>query len=74
MKKTSKKNAVLKTAIRDKQTEHIGLVNKDAYLEPFEEAIRGRHEHALWKLNALTGQGKRSLSDFARPTNSRLHV
>lgn len=65
MKKTSKKNAVLKTAIRDKQTEHIGLVNKDAYLEPFEEAIRGRHEHALWKLNALTGQGKRSLSDFA---------
>nr|WP_315578599.1 alpha amylase C-terminal domain-containing protein [Hoylesella oralis] len=65
MKKTSKKNAVLKTAIRDKQIEHIGLVNKDAYLEPFEEAIRGRHEHALWKLNALTGQGKRSLSDFA---------
>lgn len=65
MKKTSKKNVVLKTAIRDKQIEHIGLVNKDAYLEPFEEAIRGRHEHALWKLNALTGQGKRSLSDFA---------
>ena len=25
MKKTSKKNAVLKTAIRDKQTEHIGM-------------------------------------------------
>ncbi|WP_230204678.1 MULTISPECIES: alpha amylase C-terminal domain-containing protein [Prevotellaceae] len=65
MKKTSKKNAVLKAAIRNKQPEHIGLVNKDAYLEPFEEAIRGRHEHALWKLNALTGQGKRSLSDFA---------
>lgn len=44
---------------------HIGLVQKDPYLEPFEEAIKGRHEHALWKKSQLTGGGKRSLADFA---------
>ena len=44
---------------------HIGLVRNDAYLEPYEEAIRGRHDHALWKLNQLTKNGKKTLSDFA---------
>ena len=49
-----------------KQTKkHIGLVKNDAWLEPFEEAIVGRHEHASWKLNQLTGNGKMSLADFA---------
>ena len=44
---------------------HIGLVEHDKYLEPFEEAIQGRHDHALWKLNQLTHNGEMSLSDFA---------
>ena len=44
---------------------HIGLVEHDKYLEPFEEAIQGRHDHALWKLNQLTHNGETSLSDFA---------
>ena len=44
---------------------HIGLVRNDAYLAPFEEAIKGRHEHAVWKLNSLTNNGKTKLSDFA---------
>lgn len=44
---------------------HIGLVKNDPYLEPYEDAIRGRHDHALWKLNQLTQNGKRTLSDFA---------
>ena len=49
-----------------KQTKkHIGLVKNDAWLEPFEEAIVGRHEHASWKLNQLTDNGKMSLADFA---------
>lgn len=47
-----------------KQT-HIGICQKDKWLRPFEEIIRGRHEHAKWKLNQLTGNGKVSLSDFA---------
>ena len=45
--------------------QHIGIVRNDPYLEPYEAAIRGRHEHALWKIGQLTNNGKRSLSDFA---------
>lgn len=48
---------------------HIGIVRNDAYLEPFEEAIKGRHEHAQWKLNMLTKNGKKTLSDFANGHN-----
>ena len=43
------------------QPKHIGLVQNDSWLEPFEDAIRGRHEHAVWKLNQLTRNGKKSL-------------
>ena len=48
-----------------KKQQHIGLVTHDPWLEPFEDAIRGRHEHALYKLNELTNNGKQTLSDFA---------
>ena len=44
---------------------HIGLVQNDGWLEPFEDAIRGRHDHALWKIAQLTQNGKKTLSDFA---------
>lgn len=44
---------------------HIGLVKNDSWLEPFEEAICGRRDHVLSKLNELTNGGKQSLSDFA---------
>ena len=33
-----------KVAKVEKQPKHIGLVQNDSWLEPFEEAIRGRHE------------------------------
>ncbi len=49
--------------------EHIGLVKNDAYLEPFEDAIRGRHEHALWKWEQLTNGRKQNLADFANGHN-----
>ena len=48
-----------------KPVKHIGLVKNDAYLEPYEDAIRGRHDHALWKLGCLTNNGKTKLTDFA---------
>ena len=44
---------------------HIGLVKNDPWLEPFENAIVGRHEHALYKLDELTAHGKQTLSEFA---------
>ena len=50
---------------KNKEPMHIGLVKNDPYLQPYEEAIRGRHDHALWKLNQLTKKGHRSLEDFA---------
>ena len=48
-----------------KKVQHIGLVKNDSWLEPYEDAIRGRHDHALWKLNDITNNGKQTLSDFA---------
>jgi len=48
-----------------KQEQHIGLVARDAYLQPYEDAIRGRHDHAQWKKSQLTSRGRRTLSDFA---------
>uniref|UniRef100_UPI004028347E alpha amylase C-terminal domain-containing protein n=1 Tax=Prevotella sp. TaxID=59823 RepID=UPI004028347E len=44
---------------------HIGIVAHDQYLEPYEDAIKGRHNHAVWKMDQLTQHGKQSLSDFA---------
>ena len=45
--------------------ERIGIVKNDPWLEPYEGAIVGRHEHAIYKLKELTNGGKQSLSDFA---------
>ena len=69
-KKTAAKKAVKTTATKKavKTTaapKHIGLVKNDSYLEPYEDAIKGRHDHALWKLSQLTKNGKQTLSDFA---------
>ena len=71
-KTTTKKAPVKKTSVRTtkaKGTSHIGLVKNDAYLAPYEDAIRGRHEHALWKMNQLTQNGQLTLSDFANGHN-----
>jgi 1,4-alpha-glucan branching enzyme len=37
-KKTQTKNS-------ESKVKHIGLVKNDAYLAPYEEAIKGRHDH-----------------------------
>ena len=47
------------------KVKHIGIVKNDPWLEPFEGAIVGRHDHALYKLNELTQGGKQTLSEFA---------
>lgn len=43
----------------------LALIKNDSYLKDYENAIRGRHEHALWKLSMLTNNGKQALTDFA---------
>ena len=62
--KATKTAKVSKTA-KEKAPKHIGLVKNDPWLEPFEEAIKGRHSHAEWKLAQLTRNGKKTLTDFA---------
>ena len=60
-----RKKAAKAAAPKKKEPAHIGLVKNDSWLEPFEGAIRGRHDHAQWKLEQLTKKGKIKLSDFA---------
>lgn len=65
-KKTASKKAVTPKAPKaPKKPQHIGLVKNDSWLEPYEAAICGRHDHAEWMINKLTNGGKQSLSDFA---------
>ena len=63
-KTTAKKTSVKKTSA-PYVPQHIGIVARDPWLEPFENAIRGRHDHAMWMVNHLTNGGKQKLSDFA---------
>ena len=64
--KTTANEKVVKTrTTRKRAPKHIGLVAHDGYLEPYEGAITGRHDHAVWKLNQLTRNGKITLKDFA---------
>ncbi|MDD2602446.1 MAG: alpha amylase C-terminal domain-containing protein [Prevotella sp.] len=62
MKKDNTENI---SKAKKSSSEHIGVVAHDPYLEPFEEAITGRYNHALWKIGQLTQNGKSTLSDFA---------
>lgn len=50
---------------KQQHTPHIGLIASDPYLQPYEDAIRGRHEYALQKAAQLCQNGKQSLCDFA---------
>ena len=59
--KKTRKICAKKTAAK----KHIGLVKNDMWLEPYEETIRGRYEHALWMINELTKNGKATLSNYA---------
>ena len=59
------KTAKMAALKRVRTPKHIGLVKNDGYLEPYENAIQGRHDHALWKLNQITRNGKLTLSQFA---------
>ena len=40
------------------------IIENDPWLSPYQAAIEGRHDHALWCESELTG-GKMSLADFA---------
>ena len=64
-KKTTKKAVKKAVAEAPAAPQHIGIVNRDPWLEPYENAIRGRHDHAMWMEGHLTNGGKQKLADFA---------
>lgn len=47
-----------------KAPQRLKIIRDDSWLEPYEHAIQGRHDHVLAKQHELT-QGQQSLSDFA---------
>lgn len=53
-----------KTTTRKPKDTRLKLVKCDPWLEPFNDAIQGRYDHVLHKLNELTG-GKKSLAEIA---------
>ena len=59
------KQAKAKAPKKPAAPKHIGLVKNDRWLEPYEDAIRGRHDHAVWMIDELTARGKKTLSEFA---------
>ena len=67
-KKTTTKASAAKSTSKKAAPKHIGIVANDPWLEPYEDAIRGRHDHAVWMENELTNKGKMSLSDFVMST------
>lgn len=44
--------------------ETLNLIKNDPWLEPYADAINGRHKHAAEKEAELTNKGKQTLSDF----------
>ena len=59
--KTSPKKTTKAAAAKPQR---LKIVKNDPWLEPFEGAIQGRHDHVLHKLHELTA-GKKPLSEFA---------
>ncbi|MBR4366849.1 MAG: alpha amylase C-terminal domain-containing protein [Bacteroidaceae bacterium] len=54
-----------KTVTKKVAKQQLGIVKRDGWLEPFSDAINGRHQHVVDKIGELTQGGKQTLSDFA---------
>ncbi|BCS84296.1 1,4-alpha-glucan branching enzyme [Prevotella herbatica] len=64
-KKVTEKKVAARTTKKTTGCGHIGIVKNDPYLEPYEDAICGRHDNVLRKLSQFTNNGKKSIADFA---------
>ncbi|RRD80699.1 1,4-alpha-glucan-branching enzyme [Alloprevotella sp. OH1205_COT-284] len=51
-------------AIQAKKVSLLNIVKNDSWLEPYNDAIQGRHYHAERKIEELT-EGRKTLSEFA---------
>lgn len=43
----------------------LNLIKNDSWLEPYKDAIGGRHQHALAKIAELTNNGRETIAEFA---------
>lgn len=50
---------------KEEVASELGIIKNDPYLEPYANAICGRHEHAMATQRRLTQNGKFTLSEFA---------
>lgn len=57
-----------KASAPKRRKSHLGLIKNDPWLDPFAEAIEGRHEDAVRKERELVGDGG-SLNEFANAHN-----
>lgn len=64
-RKVTEKKVAARTTKKTTGCGHIGIVKNDPYLEPYEDAICGRHNNVLRKLAQFTNNGKNSIADFA---------
>ena len=62
---SAKKTADKKEKVAAAAPKQLKLIKNDEWLAPFADAIEGRHQHALDKINELTQGGKQKLADFA---------
>ena len=62
---SAKKTADKKGKVAAAAPKQLKLIKNDEWLAPFTDAIEGRHQHALDKINELTQGGKQTLADFA---------
>ena len=51
--------------IKQSTPQPLKIIKDDPWLGDFENAIAGRHQHAINKINELTQGGKITMSDFA---------
>ncbi len=64
-KSTAKKSTCKSKKSTTPQQPVLKLIRNDKYLEPYAQAIEGRHQMAVDKLDELTNKGKVALKDFA---------
>ena len=73
MEKQTKTQADITKKRSTKQKKNISkeleIIRKDPYLRDYREAIEGRHNFVLKKLEQFTNKGKQKLSDFANGYN-----
>ncbi len=73
VRKSAKSDNATKTVNTDKNPKRrvskLNLIKNDPWLDPYADAIEGRHGDVVRKLQELTGNGKSTLDEFANAHN-----